>query len=119
VLSEVHAAALAGSVPAKLQSRLTHRLEITSIRLAGPEIPRLRRRFVVLTAIGLTILFNISALICPDQWDTQCPPPPRRLTAHAISTSAPTIQTDSGYFGKNTGRIVTNSENSLLTGTIQ
>jgi hypothetical protein len=45
--------------------------------------------------------------------------PARRLIAHAINTSAPAIQTDSGHSGNNTGRIATNSENSPLTGTIQ
>ena len=44
---------------------------------------------------------------------------PTGLIAQAINTSAPTIQTDSGRFGNEAGRIATNSENSPLTGTIQ
>ena len=46
-------------------------------------------------------------------------PPRRRLIAYATNASAPAMQTDSGHFGNNTGRIATNSENSPLTGTIQ
>ena len=46
-------------------------------------------------------------------------PPRRRLIAYATNASAPAMQTDSGHFSSNTGRIATSSENSPLTGTIQ